>query len=748
MNDSSYDRAQTVLDSVLQQWNTVPLRSIFSEIARDARQDVPAYQPPDVYLNPKRWALDPAIVFPQANVSPDPHLKTAFEAALERRVASQPQRLEQSLSLLHDYAWAVASPEEAVSLYDYARTEAAKAAAGDNVLLVGGDLSGVQKFIYTIAADKATKSLRGRSLYLQLLTDAVAQWLLHETEMPLTNLLYSGGGRFYVLVPAHYQTQIDSWRKQLGTFLLNVHAGELYVALGAATFAANSAPDFGGLLREVNELVNADKRRRFAQLDSTQLHASLFQPRGHGGNLDDRCVICGFMGTANNFEVIPAEAPSSDNGQQKRCRLCESLINLGGYLHDASAIVRVARRPNLAQVNERLPWFAILRALGAETWVINKEAKFTDVLNRRTEQPMRVQLVQTKSVSMRLDTLRDAYPQHSFEYRPIVNVTPRYTDDDMRDPRLEALEERELNGVKSFGAMSKQAIGVKRFGVLRMDVDDLGDIFGYNVRQASLARISTLSTALSRFFEGWVGEICRTFNKTHCERLYSVYSGGDDLFLVGSWDVLPAVAHQIQADLERYTGGNKLIHLSAGLTLHSEKFPLYQAAKAAADALDAAKAAPQRGELAIHKNALHFLDQTIVWECYPELDTLRGELLALVSHQAAARSLLQTLMQLYSQYQETLKSGNKRGTKQLFFGPWIWHGMYQLTRIAERYPKESAERQYIKELRGELVSKNDHPANITARRIEQAGLAARWVQLLMRAKTERTTTITEQTNLT
>lgn len=736
MNDSSYDRAQTVLDSALQQWNTVPLRSIFSEIARDARQDVPAYQPPDVYLNQKRWALDPAIVFPQANVSPDPHLKTAFEAALERRVASQPQRLEQSLSLLHDYAWAVASPEEAVSLYDYARTEAAKAAAGDNVLLVGGDLSGVQKFIYTIAADKATKSLRGRSLYLQLLTDAVAQWLLHETKMPLTNLLYSGGGRFYVLVPAHYEAQIDEWRKQLGAFLLNVHAGELYVALGAATFAANSAPDFGELLREVNELVNADKRRRFAQLDSTQLHDRLFRPRGHGGNQDDRCVICGFMGAANNFEVIPAEDRTNTSQQQKRCRLCESLINLGGYLHDAFAIVRVARRPNLAQVNGRMPWFSILQALGAETWVINKEAKFTDVLNRRTEQPMRVQLVQTKSVSMRLDTLRDAYPQHSFEYRPIVNVTPRHSSGE----------------VKSFGDLAEESVkrpdgskaGVKRFGVLRMDVDDLGDIFGYNVRQASLARISTLSTALSRFFEGWVGEICRGADN----RVYSVYSGGDDLFLVGSWDVLPAVAHQIQADLERYTGHNKLIHLSAGLTLHSEKFPLYQAAKAAADALDAAKTAPQRGELAIHKNALHFLDQTIAWECYPELDTLRGELLALVSHQAAARSLLQTLMQLYSQYQETLKSGNKRGTKQLFFGPWIWHGMYQLTRIAERYPKESAERQYIKELRNELVSKNDHPANITARRIEQAGLAARWVQLLTRAKAERTATITEQTNLT
>ncbi len=62
-------------------------------------------------------------------------------------------------------------------------------------MLAGGDISGVQEFIYSIPAAGATRQLRGRSFYLQLLTEACAHHLLHETGMPLCNLLYAGGGR-------------------------------------------------------------------------------------------------------------------------------------------------------------------------------------------------------------------------------------------------------------------------------------------------------------------------------------------------------------------------------------------------------------------------------------------------------------------------------------------------------------------------------------------------------------------------
>ena len=68
-------------------------------------------------------------------------------------------------------------------------------------LLIGGDISGIQKFIYTIASKKAAKTLRGRSFYLQLLTEAVLRFVLGELELPYTNVIYAGGGHFFLLAP-------------------------------------------------------------------------------------------------------------------------------------------------------------------------------------------------------------------------------------------------------------------------------------------------------------------------------------------------------------------------------------------------------------------------------------------------------------------------------------------------------------------------------------------------------------------
>lgn len=706
MSDSPIERAQAVLDEVIKVWSMAPLRSIFSLIGDK-------HQPP-TYLRPERLRLDIGVLSPtsehhQPTLSA---LHQQFTQALETCSAQQPIKLHQTLSLLADYGWAVASREEAVSLYDYARTHAALAAVGDKALLLGGDISGVQDFIYTIAADKATKSLRGRSVYLQLLTEAIAYWILDQAKMPATNLIYSGGGRFYLVLPNDQGEHVDRWRRELGTLLLNVHAGELYVALGTATIDTS---DFNATFRAVNEATNHDKRRRFAALDSTTLYETLFMPEAHDGNEEHRCVVCGYAGESSAFLVIPEEDRNPQiAGNQYRCQLCESLIDLGKHLHNAWAIVRLPCTPE--PQHKRTKWHQVLKALGSEIWVVNNQRSF--------EQAMRsgaiVQLIRADDPRTDLDLLRREYTQAAFEFRPIVNVTPYVTEADGTQRPI------------YFHEMAQTSKGINRFGVLRMDVDDLGDIFAYSLKDMSLERVSALSSALSRFFEGWVGEICRSENANN--QVYSVYSGGDDLFLVGSWDVLPTIADMIQRDLQRYTGNNRLIHVSAGITLHSEKFPLYQAAKQADDALKQAKNAPTRG--GISKNSLNFLEQTVAWECFEPLDTLRKELEQQTHDEKAfANALLQTLMDLYSQYRKGLERKNKAGTRQFFFGPWIWRGRYQLRRIRDKAPENH--KQIIKEWEESLIKGVDQEANITARFIEQAGLAARWTQLRIRTKGER-----------
>ena len=64
------------------------------------------------------------------------------------------------LDALEREAWCLSSPLPHISLYDFARVQAALAAAktcGGDLLLVGGDVSGVQDFIYDVQAGGAAK---------------------------------------------------------------------------------------------------------------------------------------------------------------------------------------------------------------------------------------------------------------------------------------------------------------------------------------------------------------------------------------------------------------------------------------------------------------------------------------------------------------------------------------------------------------------------------------------------------------
>lgn len=78
------------------------------------------------------------------------------------------------------------------------------------VLLVGGDISGIQKFIYDISSNKAALSLKGRSFYLQLLIDSIIQRILSRVDATWGNVVYSSGGKFYMLLP-----NVDSVKKGL-----------------------------------------------------------------------------------------------------------------------------------------------------------------------------------------------------------------------------------------------------------------------------------------------------------------------------------------------------------------------------------------------------------------------------------------------------------------------------------------------------------------------------------------------------
>ena len=741
-------------------WPTIdlsqPLQSIFSRI----KPNVEGQPAPDIYIRRASLAMSEQALFPtdraqvSAESAPDPiaALKQAV-ADLTRRNLPAHLHLEGLLYALQRHAWCLPSPLDAVSLYDFARTHAAVAAAramhGGDLFLLGGDLSGVQSFLYTLTAAGATKQLRGRSFYLQLLTEACAQYLLRAAGLPLTNLLYAGGGRFYALLPEQIAgAPADTWlatqRATLDALFLHQHQGDLYFAFGGDLLCeADLLNDqqFREAWGKATEAINTAKRRRFADLG-----AVLFAPQGHGGDEDAACVICGYQGDPQDF------APPEEGQQVRRCKLCDSFEDLGRLLHNAEyLLLHHLEHPAPQPHGRRRRWNEFLNELGIHVQFSGRHARLGERGNHAPSWPVR--WTTALALEDRAPPLSLAEPI-VFGFKPMANTTPTMREADMRDWKPEEEDEPKPRegDVKPFSVMVAQSRGVKRLGVLRLDVDDLGDLFRYRL-DSGLARVLALSAALALFFEGWVGHVCDQVNEPRDDSdqrgsVYTIYSGGDDLFIVGSWHLLPGLARRISDDLATYTGQHPSVHVSAGISLHGAKFPLYQAAEAADEELKRAKSRKD-------KAALGWLDQVVAWTYISALTQMKETLISAIASTVvkrqtpieddtpdreepapgASRALLQICQQLYVQYLDTLRKG------RIFYGPWLWRGAYQLTRV-ELSLRSTSARSIVSEIRARLLEDAGAPPNEGARFIERLGLAARWAQLELRK--EQTNGISER----
>jgi len=276
-------------------------------------------------------------------------------------------------------------------------------------------------------------------------------------------------------------------------------------------------------------------------------------------------------------------------------------------------------------------------------------------------------------------------------------------------------------------------------GVLRMDVDSLGDVFKEGLgKYATISRMSTLSESLRLFFEGWVPHLCRQYNRFEQgdkDRLYLIYAGGDDLFVVGAWSVLPQLAEQIRDDFRRFVGGDH-VTLSGGIAIEHQKFPLYQLANDAKHALDDQAKEFTRPSGGRSKDALCFLQTAMGWERVEEIAQWKDKLLDMLNPEGDTVALpqgflarLKEISALYTAngtHKHRLHRQEKITLEQMeeivHYDKWQWRLAYQLSRFGERYKDH---RDTIDELQRAIIRERDGLISILH-------VLARWATLLTR----------------
>ena len=630
----------------------------------------------------------------------------------------------------------------------------------DQVLLLAGDIPGIQKILYTITSKGAAKSLRGRSFYLQLLNDAVVRAILRELRLPSACVVYNAGGNFKLIARVSDREEVEALYKELNRRLLALHRGEMCLALAWTSISADDILDpgeFPKTLRTLADKLQTVKRQAFAPL-GVEAYEQVFALTGTGTG--KRCDIC------------QAELPENKQSDDKKiCRQCASFENLarkiaGTEMSPWLAVKETARLLKEIALPTSYPsnqptWEETLSALGSN-YVIGDEAT-----NDAVTFTSRYLLNDTHGFI-------PASPRAKCRYgfRFLANVTPRVRLQEisrlqscLRDfEECNRLREGQIRDTTMMAECD--AMGIHHYGVLRMDVDDLGMVFSSRLSIPDALHVSGLSAHLALFFEGWLNQLCHQCVAEWGERIseligesqaaehdktpYVLYAGGDDLFVVGPWDILPQLARAVQRDLGSYVNlgfiDRKMnvqdgpLTVSAGVYADSSKFPLYQAANLAKSSLSAAKRRTtyekHKGELRreVVKDAFSWMGITLGWQDFQHAMDLALKLANLVkvgkNNYTAPSSLLWLLHDVAIDYKQRKTC---HSTDCISYGPWMWKLAYGLKRLKDRLKSVDAE------LAGKVISIAGDTLDLTRARdsvqwrtIEFLDLSVRWAELLIR----------------
>lgn len=433
-------------------------------------------------------------------------------------------------------------------------------------LLVVGDISGIQHFIYNIPQEKALRGLRGRSFFVEFLGERIATRIIEELGLSRASIIYRGGGNFRLLCQnshgakqkiAELRDKVNKWLLEKTGGILScsiawVEMSKASLSIRDATEGSSQQEDQHKLLREA---IESEIKRQKYQKFAPQLTAAFFEPQAAAIG----CSVCGASQTIGN--------PPQDH-PERLCSFCFSLYNTGGKLPRTKFIYKVSGSGDFEVCEEPFE-------------LSDQPPAFSEVCYVLDDYPRWKQLPQGLN----------ALPLFVGSYIPQEDEGQNKSD---QEPLLHTLD-----------GMAEASIGKELLGTLRMDVDNLGKLFYYGMKRRSFSREATFSRLLEVFFKRYVpriasgellnGDLKRPMavnptypraNKAH--NAVVVYAGGDDLFITGSWSDVIELAYQIRAAFKKFTQ-NPDVTISGCLTINKPKEPIRRIAETAKEGLELAK---------------------------------------------------------------------------------------------------------------------------------------------------------------
>jgi len=452
-------------------------------------------------------------------------------------------------------------------------------------LLVSVDISGIQDFIFNVPSKGAAKTLKARSFFVQMLADVCVEKVLHDLDLKPANLLYNGGGQFYFLLPKCKSHDLNACKEEIARALIDE---ELFLSIASVEVKVVDFMDnFGKKWKGVNDQLSIEKLRKFKGQKRKDVFGPFKQVVRENNERDPFFEITDKKFRKNDYYRILAESSGVKVPEEEEKKSWVDILGKLGYRFE-------------------------FQKMGAHESIAFNTTKFEGEYAGFRFSVKDLPRWESETIAL--------FEQ---DVESCGRSIEEYQDEDENGVKRK-LKDGDIITYSQLAFKAYKETGTHKLGILKMDVDNLGKLFseGFSEETRTPSRMMSLSRSLQWFFEGYMNTLLE--KEYFKDYLYPIFSGGDDLFIVGAWHKVFDMALRIQNDFREFICENPSVTLSASLLVVDEHYPVSRFAVLAEERLHEAKYG------SLDKNSVNVFGQTLSWEELEKAQRVKSRLEELV----------------------------------------------------------------------------------------------------------------------
>ncbi len=458
-----------------------------------------------------------------------------------------------------------------------------------------GDISGIQDFIFDVQSKGASKTLKSRSFFIEVIAE-ICENAIREKLGGQVAFLYNGGGNFYFFIKD--QESIAILEQLIDKFVSTLYKEKIFVSITSVPFQANDLEQFGEVWKNLNQKANVQKLQKF------KTHIGAFDPfpspREEDTNKERENwrSFSKVLTKKNHFDI--------EKGKQLYKQIGATYFELFG------------RRLKLSDNGEKLA-----------TKVVNKLPTWNPTLWELKKAYIEEH---DKNVSDPSDKIE---PGNIVEFNQLADFA------------------KERTGTAKMAVLK---MDIDNLGSLFAGIDSIHETRKLSKTLAWFFEEHMYNLLQTNFTFKQKGANGNMQEKTDLflHNIYVVFAGGDDCFMIGAWDAIfqfaqvlnnafAAFAQVVKTKLPSLAA--KTMTLSASLLILDPHFPVVRLADMAEDEIKEAKSYTDKNRVSVMGNVL-------TWEEFEQANRTAHKLQYLIQEKDESRVILNRIKQSAKGYEK------------------------------------------------------------------------------------------------